>query len=117
MTTTPERKRSRGLLGFENTTFFEVRNVAGHLSSCLAGCIFKGGFAGCEIAGERVVNEIYEECSVEVREYWHACSRETEALSTPDMASDMAYRGTSLIRKRTPLGPYSRNMARALWGS
>ena len=27
-----------------------------------------------------------------------------------------AYRGTSLMRKRTPLGPYSRTMPRALWG-
>jgi len=27
------------------------------------------------------------------------------------------YRGTSLIRKRIPLGPYSRTMPRALWGS
>ena len=27
------------------------------------------------------------------------------------------YRGTSLIRKRTPLGPYSRTMPMALWGS
>ena len=27
------------------------------------------------------------------------------------------YRGTSLIRKRLPLGPYSRPMPRALWWS
>ena len=27
------------------------------------------------------------------------------------------YRGTSLMRKRTPLGPYSRTMPRALWWS
>jgi hypothetical protein len=27
------------------------------------------------------------------------------------------YRGTSLIRNRTPLGPYSRAMPRALWRS
>ena len=27
------------------------------------------------------------------------------------------YRGTSLIRNRRPLGPYSRTMPRALWGS
>ena len=27
------------------------------------------------------------------------------------------YRGTSLMRKRTPLGPYSRTKPRALWGS
>ena len=27
------------------------------------------------------------------------------------------HRGTSLIRKRHPAGPYSRNMSRALWGS
>jgi len=27
------------------------------------------------------------------------------------------YRGTSLIRNSAPLGPYSRNMPRALWWS
>ena len=27
------------------------------------------------------------------------------------------YKGTSLIRKRTPLGPYSRTLPRFLWGS
>jgi len=27
------------------------------------------------------------------------------------------YRGTSLIRNSAPLGPYSRTMPRALWGS
>ena len=27
------------------------------------------------------------------------------------------YRGTLLIRKRNPLGPFSRTMPRALWGS
>ena len=27
------------------------------------------------------------------------------------------YRGTSLMRKRTPLGPYSRTMPRGLWWS
>ena len=27
------------------------------------------------------------------------------------------YRGTSFIRKRLPLGPYSKTMPRALWGS
>ena len=30
---------------------------------------------------------------------------------------DPAYRGTSLIRNRAPLGPYGRNMPRALWWS
>ena len=29
----------------------------------------------------------------------------------------MVYRGTSPIRKRTPLGPYRRTIPRALWGS
>jgi hypothetical protein len=28
---------------------------------------------------------------------------------------DSAYRGTSIIRNSTPLGPYNRNMPRALW--
>ena len=27
------------------------------------------------------------------------------------------YRGTSLSRNRRPVGPYSRTMSRALWGS
>ena len=31
--------------------------------------------------------------------------------------SSQLYRGTSLIRKRHPVGPYSRTMSRALWGS
>ena len=30
---------------------------------------------------------------------------------------EMAYRGTSLMRKHLPLGPYSRTMPRALWWS
>ena len=30
--------------------------------------------------------------------------------------SQSPYRGTSLIRSRLPLGPYSRTMPRALWG-
>ena len=29
----------------------------------------------------------------------------------------LSYRGTSLIRKRPPLGPYSRTMPRNIWGS
>jgi len=29
----------------------------------------------------------------------------------------LVYRGTSLIRNSAPLGPYSRNMPRALWWS
>ena len=34
------------------------------------------------------------------------------------MASGVVlYRGTSLTRKRAPLGPYSRTMPRALWRS
>ena len=32
-------------------------------------------------------------------------------------ASPVAYRGTSLTRKRTPLGPYHRPMSRVLGGS
>jgi len=36
-------------------------------------------------------------------------------LSTA-MRLPILYRGTSLTRKRTPLGPYSRSMSRALWG-
>jgi len=31
--------------------------------------------------------------------------------------SEMPYRGTLLTRNRTPLGPYSRTMPRALWWS
>ena len=31
-------------------------------------------------------------------------------------ASSLDYRGTSLIRNRLPLGPYSRTVPRALWG-
>jgi len=33
------------------------------------------------------------------------------------MPSVRIYKGTSLIRKRTPLGPYRRPMPRVLWGS
>ena len=32
-------------------------------------------------------------------------------------AASLMYRGTSLTRKRTPLGPYSRTMPRVLGGS
>ena len=38
----------------------------------------------------------------------------------PDEAlprANAVYRGTSLIRNSAPLGPYSRNMPRALWWS
>ena len=34
-----------------------------------------------------------------------------------DAVDDERYRGTSLIRNSAPLGPYSRTMPRALWGS
>ena len=37
----------------------------------------------------------------------------TGAVTTPCVQ----YRGTSRIRNRAPLGPYSRNMPRALWWS
>ena len=33
------------------------------------------------------------------------------------LSEDPLYRGTSLIRNRGPLGPYSRTIPRALWGS
>ena len=32
-------------------------------------------------------------------------------------AGECVYRGTSLIRNSTPLGPYSRPISRALWWS
>ena len=37
--------------------------------------------------------------------------------SLPGGLHTVEYRGTSLIRKRPPLGPYSRAMPRALWHS
>ena len=39
----------------------------------------------------------------------------TDARRTWWVLSETKYRGTSLIRNRAPLGPYSRNMSRALW--
>ena len=45
---------------------------------------------------------------------------ETESVSESESkarAREEPYRGTSLIRNRRPLGPYSRTMPRALWGS
>ena len=39
----------------------------------------------------------------------------TPALRNPEVPA--SYRGTSLIRNSAPLGPYSRNMPRALWWS
>jgi hypothetical protein len=44
----------------------------------------------------------------------------TDQLSAPSgllplLTNSLTYRGTSLIRKRTPLGTYSRAMPRALW--
>ena len=38
-----------------------------------------------------------------------------ERCPTPTTPAAAAYRGTSLIRKRHPLGPYGRPMPRALW--
>ena len=41
-------------------------------------------------------------------------STQTRTYVTPNV---FEYRGTSLIRKRHPVGPYSRVMPRALWWS
>ena len=38
-------------------------------------------------------------------------------LATLHPSTPGHYRGTALIRKSAPLGPYSRNMHRALWWS
>ena len=37
------------------------------------------------------------------------------SFDAPASGFDLIYRGTSLIRKRLTLGPYSRTMARVLW--
>jgi hypothetical protein len=41
---------------------------------------------------------------------------ETSCMASPVLI-ETSYRSTSLIRKRTPLGPYSRTMPRGLWWS
>ena len=46
-----------------------------------------------------------------------AVPHERATTSWISPASNVAYRGTSLIRKRTPLGPYSRPTPRVLGGS
>ena len=45
--------------------------------------------------------------------------RETSGYEPFDLErhAEEVYRGTSLIRNRCRLGPYSRTMPRALWGS
>ena len=47
---------------------------------------------------------------------WYPSRRGTDTESIPwdALVQQMAYRGTSLIRKRTPLGPYRRPMPRIL---
>ena len=40
-----------------------------------------------------------------------------QASPTKASVATYGYRGTSLIRNCAPLGPYSRNMPRALWWS
>ena len=42
---------------------------------------------------------------------------EDQALRDKYSTITLEYRGTSPIRKRLPLGPYSRHMPRALWWS
>ena len=45
----------------------------------------------------------------------HTSLHSTKSPPTPRIES--TYRGTSLTRKRTPLGPYRRPMPRVIWGS
>jgi len=46
--------------------------------------------------------------------YWEAATNEAPpCYYLYDI--EVWYRGTSLIRKSSPLGPYSRAMSRALW--
>ena len=43
--------------------------------------------------------------------------REREPVLTEVVSTTVQYRGTSLMRQRLPLGPYSSPMPRALWWS
>ena len=45
--------------------------------------------------------------------YRSSCAKQQDEAA-PACASDLVYRGTSPIRKRTPLGPYRRPMPRFL---
>ena len=49
--------------------------------------------------------------------YTEPCPQRGTHPETGVPAEAGPYRNTSLIRKRPPLGPYSRHMPRALWWS
>ena len=83
----------------------------------------EGGKRACESGG--VGRTGHDAASVDTRAHqqlFHVFAPPGEALVpirrfTPDLVNDLDYRGTSLIRNCRPLGPYSRTMPRALWGS
>jgi len=53
---------------------------------------------------------------IQVREKTGGCAKEgRERLFRIEINMATLYRGTSLIRNYTPLGPYRRTMSRALW--
>jgi len=45
----------------------------------------------------------------------HTCASFRDGFATLNPKPYKPYKGTSLIRNRAPLGPYSRSMPRLLW--
>ena len=62
----------------------------------------------------RLIYFVYH-CALGLGEIKEKRERPRELLGAGEMT--VAYRGTSLVRKCLPLGPFSRHMPRALWWS
>ena len=75
--------------------------------------VLEGGAVSCERASPVAAPP----CQLHMQGRLHAAARDILSTHSRDAMLMCLYRGTSLTRKRNPLGPYRKPMPRVLGGS